>query len=375
MFAPPAAATDVKATISVVGLFRAASGIGQGARDAALAIEALGLDVERVDVSGIFDQANLPPFGDTIDPAQSNLTGTTILHVNAPETDRTLLALRAFRPKKRHLIGHWVWETDHAPVSWARSARRLSDVWAPSEFAAEAIAKRIESPVRVVPYRVHPPEIASIRPSRQWKDDKRLRCLTLADGRSSLHRKNPAAAITAFRRAFPGNENASLIVKLRNLDADRQAANDLKSIAEGDQRIDFLEATLSEDKRWSLLAGCDVLLSLHRAEGFGLPIAEAMSLGKCVVATGWSGNMDFCSEDTTALVPYTLAPAVDPTNRYPMDDDAKWAEPDIAAAASLLRSLYDNERKRLTIAAAARDAILRHNQRASERLKAALAGG
>nr|WP_246504175.1 glycosyltransferase [Plastoroseomonas arctica] len=155
----------------------------------------------------------------------------------------------------------------------------------------------------------------------------------MADSRSSFTRKNPAAAIAAFRAAFHGSDAARLIVKLNGsgpeVDTLRDGLRDLPHVT-------VIDTFLNEEGLARLYRSADVLLSLHRAEGFGLPMLEAMAHGLPVIGTGWSGNMDFMTEANSLLVPYRLVPVEDNAAIY---SGSVWAEPDVAAAAEMLARL------------------------------------
>ncbi len=355
--APPVKRRPVDGPVVVAGLFRAASGLGRAVRGCADALESHGVSVLRVDLSGQFGQEDLPPDPRLAAPPKQAL-GTLIVHVNAPETDWALVALGHYRPRRWRIVGAWVWETPSPPASWRAASRRLSEIWAPSRFAADAIASVADAPVAVVPHAViAPPDIASDRAGFGLAPGD-LVCLTLADGRSSFYRKNPIGAVKVFRAALDGRADARLIVKTRHLCDQPAYRNALTAEIGNDPRIRLIDDDLSEADMWALTASADIFLSLHRAEGFGLPIAEAMALGKPVIATGWSGNMDFMA-DADAAVAFRLVPVVDPTQRYAPQPDAMWAEPDLEAATVRLRALANDPALRARLAAAGRQAVAR----------------
>ena len=173
----------------------------------------------------------------------------------------------------------------------------------------------------------------------------------MADSRSSFTRKNPAAAVEAFRRAFGTSTDARLVVKLNGNRKDVDTLVRSLRLAPNDTVIsEFVDdAALGE-----LLRSADTLLSLHRSEGFGLPMLEAMAHGVPVVGTGWSGNTDFMDEDNSLLVPYRLVPVTDPAGIY---SNSIWAEPDVDAAADLLRQLAGDEALHTRLAKAAHDFV------------------
>ena len=170
------------------------------------------------------------------------------------------------------------------------------------------------------------------------------------DYRSCVERKNPVAAIEAFQQAFPGQTDVRLVLKARIGGLKRRLARAHRRVkrraggwwpfSRGDQRILFLEDYLSAGQLRGLLQRCNCLVSLHRSEGFGLHLAEALYLERPVVATGYSGNMDFMHEDNSYPVGYDLVPIRQRSLPYPRG--SRWAEPDVAHAAELLRHVYSH---------------------------------
>jgi glycosyltransferase involved in cell wall biosynthesis len=160
----------------------------------------------------------------------------------------------------------------------------------------------------------------------------------MADARSSFSRKNPEAALRAFRMAFGRSDAAKLVLKLTG--PDEELARFERSVAAllGND-IEILKKQLSDTALADLYRSADAYLSLHRSEGFGLPLLEAMAHGMPVVATGWSGNLDFMPPDDCNLVPFRLVPVSDVSAIY---SDSVWADPDIEAAATMLRRLAND---------------------------------
>jgi glycosyltransferase involved in cell wall biosynthesis len=187
---------------------------------------------------------------------------------------------------------------------------------------------------------------------------------------SSFARKNPLGAIAAFRAAFGDRPDRLLLLKIGKPEHYPDDLAAIRHAAAGAANIRVETRRFGDAERHALTACADIVLSLHRAEGFGLVPAEAMLLGKPVVATGWSGNMDFMNADSAALVDYRLVAAADPRGVYAVRG-AMWAEPDPGAAAALLVELADDPARRAALGA--RGQAMAQARLGTARLAAALA--
>jgi glycosyltransferase involved in cell wall biosynthesis len=167
---------------------------------------------------------------------------------------------------------------------------------------------------------------------------------------SSFVRKNPLAAVAAFRAAFGDRADRVLVLKVGHPGHFPEDFSLLRDAVAGMANVRIETREMAVGEVHALTACADIVLSLHRSEGFGLVPAEAMLLGRAVVATGWSGNMDFMDADSAALVPFTLVPARDPRGVLEVPG-AVWAEPDVGAAAEALRRLADDPAARAALGA------------------------
>ena len=321
--------------VTVAGLFSSPSGIGEGARLCADALEALGWQVERLDLAPQLGLA-IPALRRPPDPMLAR--GPIILHLNPPLFRSGLALIGRRRRRRRMVIGYWAWELEHAPRSWRRAASGLHEVWTPSTFSAAALKPVLDVAVHVVP---HPVTTRAAAPARTDFGLPEEACIFLgfASLHSNLARKNPQATIEAYAQAFPARRGDVLLVI--KLDGDTVAPDLARALhaqaAACACPVRFLTEALDQTARDRLIASCDVLISLHRSEGFGLTMAEAMALGRPVVATAWSGNMDFTLSGRAALVRAMLVPVRDPQGFY--DPAMRWAEPDLAEAAAWLQRL------------------------------------
>ena len=261
------------------------------------------------------------------------------MHLNPPIFQMELIRRLRGRIRRRKLIGNWVWELPDVPAEWRAAFRLVHEIWVPSRFVADAMTRAgCRAQVRVVPHPLPIPPVASA----PRNDRLGLTVLTIFAYDSGFERKNPIASIEAFRRAFTTEDNATLIVKARGHSQSGEPERRVQAAIAGSANIQLLAGDLLAPEYERLLDAADILLSLHRSEGFGLPLATAMLRGKPVIATAWSGNLDFMSDDSACLVPARLVPAVDEADAY-RHCDSVWASPDIEVAVAWLRRLRNPE--------------------------------
>lgn len=275
-----------------------------------------------------------------------------LLAVNAPSLP-LMLAGATKNLLRRRVIGSWAWELPVVPKSWAAGGRYVHEVWAPSPFAAQALETILPGRVRMVPYplalcgwSVQDEPLELNLPSHVT-----VTLIVLSLG-SSFTRKNPLAGIEAFKSAFANRADQLLIVKVQGVAAYPREAARIEAVASSN--IQVIVGDWHKARMAALMARADIILSLHRSEGFGLVLAEAMLRGKPVVATGYSGNMVFTDETSAALIGYRLVDVMDESGIYTAIPGARWAEPDVGHAAEWLRRLGDDADLRLAMGMRAR---------------------
>src|SRR5262249_16729904 len=178
--------------------------------------------------------------------------------------------------------------------------------------------------------------------------DRRFLFLMMYDALSITERKNPRGAIEAFRRAFPGGTNAGLIVRVNHAASRPDELATVGRLGDETAGVQLIDRPLSREQAQALQLQCDALVSLHRSEGFGFNIAEAMLMGKPVIATGYSGNLDFSTPRNSCLVDYELVPLTEDFGPYQKGN--RWADPDIDQAANYMTRLVDDEEFRRQVA-------------------------
>ncbi|MDX2027155.1 MAG: glycosyltransferase family 4 protein [Alphaproteobacteria bacterium] len=343
--------------ILVCGFLGTASGLGENARHILRQFQEFGFDAKPANFSrfaALSDFENNPSW-----PATVSDGGVAVMCVNPGLFHLAFWALKRERLIDRRIIGVWYWELEEFSTEWKRALECVDEVWVGSQFTANAFRKIAgNKPVFVV----HPPmDVASFPseprqdPLPQFKD--RTVVFFMYDVRSAHARKNPEAVIKAFQRATQNDPGPVLVIKVNNGDSWPETYERLSRAIDGSPNIHIMSERLSADGMKDLLARVDIVMSLHRSEGFGLLMAEAMAAGKPVIATGWSGNLDFMTPDCSILIDCKLVPVEDPQHAYDRYG-AKWAEPDVEQAARALRRLLDDPAERRHIGQAARTHIL-----------------
>jgi glycosyltransferase involved in cell wall biosynthesis len=340
--------------IFVAGFFGSASGIGQAARLFAAALESAGIEVRRIDVGNHFGQ----PSCLTVVGQRRRGAGVIVSFLNPPELVRWLgrggaLALHG----KRH-IGYWFWELPVAPAVWTKALSFVDEVWCQSHYTAASLGVALPKGAHLV---VSPHPVFSI--GQPQADRARFglpasTCVVLSmfDLRSTSARKNPLGVLAAYEAAVPECDpsRAMLVLKMRSATVEPDVAAKVRAAAARRADVSVFEDDLSSTDTACLLASCDVAVSLHRAEGFGLVPAEAAWLGKAVLATGWSGVTDFLNDDIASLVAYRLVPVDDSQGIY---SGGLWAEPDLEDAALRLTALIAQPELRRALGERARSAM------------------
>jgi glycosyltransferase involved in cell wall biosynthesis len=342
-----------------MGVFQAALGHGTAARLLLAELDRAGLSAVALDVTAaVGADVNDPR---KIASGSEAAKGPLIMAVN-PDTALVALAGRGSLLRGRPVIGYFVWELETPPPSWRRLRHVVHAIWSPSRFSADGLTRCFEAPVAVVP---HPAALApppAPTPEARASGLARVRAregdfvaLSSFSITSSLARKNPFGAIRAFEAAFGQSPRHRLILRCLGGHRFPEALETLRAaVRDAKAAVTLIDAPQGAEELFDLYAACDVLLALHRSEGFGLNMAEAMLSERAVIATGWSGNLDFMDADCAALVDFTLTPVRDPQGIYRVPG-ARWAEPSLEHAVSHLRRLADNpdDRQRLAAAGAA----------------------
>ncbi|HEY0553603.1 MAG TPA: glycosyltransferase [Thermoanaerobaculia bacterium] len=322
--------------ISVIGWATAPTGVGEACRGTLAALGAAGIPWALWTLDGRADGAP----GEAEEGRGEGLPYEPILfHVNADMMECIQGRIPRSLVEGRHRIGYWFWELSHVPLGFSAAFRCVDEVWAPSRFCHEAF--RVLSPVEVrwvppcvVPTAAPPADREALGVGR----DEFLFFFAF-DALSVPERKNPGGLLAAFARAVrEGGRPLRLLIKVNHAEADLHYVDQLRRRAAG-LPVTLVTGTLAREAMDGLTAACDAYVSLHRSEGLGLPLIEAMYLGEPVIATGYGGVTDFLDDETGLVVRHRLIALESPQGPYPAG--AVWAEPDVEHAAELMRALAD----------------------------------
>jgi len=322
--------------VNVLSHFCYPSGLQQAALFTCKALRSVNLDVSRRDVptSPVFD---IEARGDFLG---LELHPVTIINV-APRPYFVDAYHRSglLRRSGIRRIAYWAWELDSIPADWIELASLVDTIWAPTRFVADAFRRHMPLPVHEVLPGVELGEIAHVTKRELGIPEEHYVFFFMFDMCSQIERKNPIAVIRAFRAAFRRDDKVTLVIKVSRGSSDLEGLAALQTAAT-EAGVLLIDEVLSRAQSYGLIQMCDCFVSLHRAEGFGLCLAEAMLMAKPVIATNYSGNLAFMNSGNSLLVNYTLK-ETSPGNPIYKEGN-HWADPCEEHAAAHMRSCYEN---------------------------------
>jgi 2-polyprenyl-3-methyl-5-hydroxy-6-metoxy-1,4-benzoquinol methylase len=354
-------AARVTTGVNIAGYFRAELGVGEAARLLTRAVEASGMPYATL-AYDVTPSRKAHPFrerGDGRAPYDVN-----VLCLNADQTASFAAQAGPRFFEGRYTIGYWFWELDRFPPSMHHAFDHVDEVWTATRFVASGIRAIGRRPVTTVPLPVPVPACSPDVTRQTLGLPPNFLFLFVFDFFSILERKNPIGLITAFTRAFGPDEGPVLMIKTINGSRNLTELEQVRAAAAGRRDILVVDDYYSAEQKNSLIGLCDCYVSLHRSEGLGLTMAEAMALGKPTIATGYSGNTDFMTPENSYLVDYTLTGVPAGCDPYPRD--SRWAEPNLDHAAELMRRVYvDRDDANARGHRARTDILTKHNAAAT----------
>ena len=342
--------------VNLIGYVRIETGLGESCRLVANSIEMAKIPFTVYDYKPVgaisFNDASLSHKVTNTTPYNIN-----IIHIHTYELPLAYIQLGKEVWDCRYNIGYWVWEAETFPQEWENAFLLVDEIWTPSEFASKSIRKATSKPVFTMPCGIKTPECGNFgRDDFGLPGDKFL-FLCMYDSTSMFERKNPLGAIEAYKLAFKDNSgDTGLVIKINN--AEQKDITCINESLAGYPNIYILTGTFDRIRANALIASVDVYVSLHRAEGFGLVMAEAMLLGVPVIATNWSSNTEFMDGAVACMVDYGLTELK--TDIGPFKKGTRWADPNPAHAAEYMVKLYGDATFRSELAKKAKSHAKEH---------------
>ncbi len=348
--------------VVVVGPAGAASGLGAGMRRSIGALEQSGARFRVLET--YFDMPSSVSSGVEEKLVYRGENPKVILwHFNGEYLPEVMSTMDEIAPNAYN-IAYFFWETEAMPVAHELACKIVDEIWTPSAFCASSYAGQ-GVPVVNVGSSVQLPDVQPyFTRSELGLPEDTFVVLFSFDSHSVIHRKNPAAVVRAFMKAFPrGDEPAMLVIKTQNMatahwNKVNGRGEELLELCASDSRIHFFDRTMSLRELYSLKNACDCYMSLHRSEGYGYGPAEAMAIGKPVIMTGYSANVEFATDDNCILVDAPLVHIGQEEYLY-VTPEMKWADPDVDQAAKALRRLFDDPEFATRLGERARETITR----------------
>lgn len=340
--------------VNLCGFIQGDFGLGESCRSMARILEAAGIPYTVVDSQAALDQQYT---NEEFAPQIGNefLYSVNLFDINGDGHVPFLRTVSADALQGRYNIGYWAWELpEFPPDTWEEAFATLDEVWACSEFTAEAIRQRAPVPVYAVPHVIEAKADETLTRADFGLPEDKFLFLMMYDVRSTAARKNPEGALQAFLQAFSGDARVHLVIKM-NVPKDHAESDRLLARLRQEANVHTLVETMPKERLNALVKLCDATVSLHRSEGFGLVPAEAMYFGRPAVLTNWSGNTTYMTADNCCPVPYTIVELAEDYGPY--QKGCHWAEPDIQAAAALMKRLATDKAYYQAVAAAGRRTV------------------
>ena len=324
--------------VNVAGFLQSELGVGEAARGIISALDAVRVPV--LPVHGRWRPNSRQDHAYAMFDTDAAIFPVNIVCVNADVLALWMAEAGDHFRAGRYTIGLWWWEVNVFPGAWLPAFDLVDEVWVATQHVADSLMPVSSVPVTKVTMPVSFPPV-------RWRARADLGLpegflfMFIFDYHSVFERKNPLAIVKAFKRAFPAGSGASLVVKSINHEQHVSEHERLLLAAAEHPDIHLIDRYVTADEKNSMIASADCYVSLHRAEGFGLTMAEAMWLGKPVIATRYGGNLEFMNDRNSWLVDHEMI-AIRP-GCYPYPETGSWADPDVVQAVHHMRTVFEND--------------------------------
>jgi hypothetical protein len=342
--------------VNIVGYVKSEIGIGESSRRLAAALQAVDRPYTVIDFKqGNSSRQQDQSLGHKIGLGERG--PISIIHINADQMPVFARIAGGSLFRESYCIGFWHWELPELPDEFLEGFNGLREVWVPSSYVQAAIAAKSPVPVLKYPHAIRFSVSGGANRRQYGIPENRFAFLMMYDFSSCQERKNPWGVLDAFGRAFGQNDNiAVLVIKTQNSQYHEVDRNELSKAIHDRKNVIWIDETMTRQQIYDLESVCDCFVSLHRAEGFGLGLAESMFLAKPVIGTAYSGNMEFMRVDNSFLVNYRLATIERDFGIY--KSGQVWAEPDVEHCTELMKNVTRDGELRQQIGEAGRRTIL-----------------
>jgi glycosyltransferase involved in cell wall biosynthesis len=326
--------------VNLIGYARMETGIGESCRIAARSLSSVGIPIGIINYEGT-NRARMADYSWEHMEIKNPIYPINIFHINAEQMIEVHANYGNQMFDNKYNIGYWHWELPEFPDEWQGSFKFVNEVWVPSTFVANSISMNSPVPVVKIPHGVEV-NITNHRDRAYFNLPKGVFLfLSMYDIKSYQERKNPLASIKAFKQAFgPIDKSVGLVIKVNNAKSDVEEVKSLRRFISDYSNIYLITEVLSRNDTNSLIQTTNSFISLHRSEGFGLGLAEAMYLGKPTIGTNWSANTDFMDNQNSCLVDYELIQVGKDYGPYKANQ--YWADPDIEHASTFMKRLVSD---------------------------------
>ena len=339
--------------VNVLAYFCFPHGLQQSATDYTRSLELAGVPTSRRDVS-----LDMSPHNKKRDEFLGlEIYDTSLIFVQ-PETHLSTVYERAGLAMRRGVyhIAIWWWETDVIPEYWKQASKSIDELWAGSGFIVDSLRRALDVPVYHVPLGFELGPVRQVDLGFYGVPAGSFVFLFIFDLNSTLARKNPLGLISAFKQAFQSGEKVSLVIKVSRGASHPEEFHRLQKAAKKVGAV-VIDQRLAQEELFGLIAACDCYVSLHRSEGLGVTLAEAMMLGKPCIATKYSGNLDFMDDNNSLLIDYQLTEIEETVGPY--EKGHRWAEPSIPEAANAMCWVFNHPEEARLLGERARSSAIR----------------
>jgi glycosyltransferase involved in cell wall biosynthesis len=343
-----------------IGYLEAGMGLGQSLRSLVRSVAATQLPFALYPYQAGVETRLTEPFMEHLYDRRSRHR-INIFEMAADQVEVALREIGRWKYSQSYNILRTYWELNKVPLDWTSMLKRIDEIWVPNVFVANSFRDVFCGPIYIVPPAVDVDEKGDFVRDYFGLDPGRFYFMFSFDYFSSPARKNPLGVIRAFQAAFPKSGSCAVGLVIKSIGTDLNLSEITSAILEAartDQRVKVISSMLSRSEMLSLLSHIDCYVSLHRSEGFGLGMAEAMALGKPVIGTAYSGNTEYLTDRTGFPVRFHLRSVLD--GEYPHSDGQSWAEPDEVAAVEAMRQIVQNQEDRERRAAAGKAFVNYH---------------